>query len=425
MARQKSSSQNLKISLKVLLPSLINQDLFDFPNGTSWREIYQKYEEEGIDRNPFVSHLHKYGVEVVQFWINFEIAQKSWAKEFKAKYIDKNWYLDILEAQILHEKPDVIYNTTLTAIPYSFIEEVKKKLKKTTLWISYYGVPRVGEFRRFNQYDLFLTGFRELEKELSAENQVSHFFPHYFDDRFCSKSFQEERKFDFSFIGSLCYKFDDHGFNYRRRLVQELMDECNLRAYSHLNEDLNSPKEALRQRLCAVRYEIYNLLISLPKPLVFLSKLPLIRQVREWEVRPNPDYFFNARLTPKVLPPKYGKQMYDCLAQSKMTLNVHGQVDANFGQIKFAAGNIRLFEATASGCCLLTDDLPNLKEFFKPDEEIVTYSNHLEAREKALFLMNNQTYAKQIAQAGHKRAWQEHSSSSRAIEFVKILDSHA
>jgi len=411
--------------LKILLPSLINPDLFDFSPGTSWREIYQKYKNEGIDRNPFVNHLHKYGIQVVQYWINFERAQKSWAEEFKAKYIDRNWYLDILEAQILHEKPDVIYNTTLTAIPYSFLEKIKSKLKKTALWVSYYGVPRVGEFRRFKNYDLFLTGFRELEKELNTENQVSHFFPHYFDDRLCSESFHVERKLDFSFIGSLCYKYDDQGFSYRRRLVQELMDNCNLKAYSHLNDDLNAPKEAIRQRFCALRYEIYNLLIGLPKPWLFFAKMPLIRQVRDWEVKPTPDFFFNARLTPKVLPPKYGKEMYDCLSQSKLTLNVHGRVDANFGQAKFAAGNIRLFEATGAGCCLLTDQLPHLQEFFEFDEEIVTYENPLDAVEKARYLMDHPKEREEISRRGHQRAWKDHTSSVRAKQFAEILQHHA
>ena len=56
--------------------------------------------------------------------------QKSWAKEFKIQYNKKNWFLEILEAQIIQENPDVIYNTTLTTIPYSFIESVKQKLKK-------------------------------------------------------------------------------------------------------------------------------------------------------------------------------------------------------------------------------------------------------------------------------------------------------
>ena len=96
--------------------------------------------------------------------------------------------LEILEAQILRENPDVIYNTTLTVIPYNLIRRINQKLKRG-LWISYYGVRRFGEFLRFKEYDLFLTGFRELEKEFKVENQKYEFLPQYFDDQLCKSSF--------------------------------------------------------------------------------------------------------------------------------------------------------------------------------------------------------------------------------------------
>ena len=39
---------------------------------------FTKYSvEEGIDRNPFVKHLHRHGIDFVQYWINHEQAQKS------------------------------------------------------------------------------------------------------------------------------------------------------------------------------------------------------------------------------------------------------------------------------------------------------------------------------------------------------------
>ena len=79
-------------NLKVLLPSLINDQLFDFAPDVDWRTIYKKYADEGVDRNPFVKHFPMEGVEIVQYWINHEQAQKSWAKEFKIKYNPENWF---------------------------------------------------------------------------------------------------------------------------------------------------------------------------------------------------------------------------------------------------------------------------------------------------------------------------------------------
>ncbi|MDC0156707.1 glycosyltransferase [Verrucomicrobia bacterium] len=411
--------------MKILLPSLINDGLFDFPANAGWKEIYQKYEDEGVDRNPIVHHLEDHGISHVQFWINHEQGQKSWADEHNVKYGEKSWYLDILEAQILHENPDVIYNTTLTVIPYDFIRKIKGLLKKQCLWVCFYGVKRTGEYRKFREYDLYLTGFRELESELRAENQKTIFFPHYFDDRYCDKNMNVKKEITFSFLGSLAYRYDDHTFNARRRLVERLMDEMGLRVFSHLTKELNCPRESLRQRWNALRWELYHLFNALPRPANFLSKAPILNKVKDWEVRPTPDFLFNARLTKRVQPPKYGEDLYNTLASSKLTLNVHGQVDANFGLARFAAGNIRLFEATGAGTCLLTDNLPHIEDFFEPDKEIVTYESPKEAKEKALFLINNPSECLEIQKCGQDRAWKDHSSSTRAMQFSQILKEHA
>lgn len=366
------------------------------------------------------------GVEIVQYWINHEQAQKSWAKEFKIKYNPENWYLEILEAQILREDPEVIYNTTLTVIPYQFIERINQKFKKRPFWISYYGVRRFGEFLKFKEYDLFITGFRELEKELITEKQNYYFFPHYFDDQLCKRLFNTQRSKSLTFAGSLTYKEnDDYGFSYRRRLLETLMDKCSLDAYSDLNRENNNPKEAIRQRICKIRFEIHELLNSLPQPLRLLKHLPGLKEVPDWEVEVKAEYFFNPRLMKGVLPPCYGSQLYKLLNDSKITLNVHGDVNANYGKAKFAAGNIRLFEATGTGCCLLTDHLPHLEEFFIPDEEIVTYRNKFEAVEKAKYLLDNPSLAESIARKGHAKAWAHHTSKIRAKEFCKILEQNA
>ena len=369
-----------------------------------------------------MKHFPKEGVEIIQYWINHEQAQKSWAEEFKIKYNHKNWFLEILEAQILRENPDVVYNTTLNIIPYEFIQRIKQKVKKKNFWISYYGVRRVGEFVQFKEYDLFVTGFRELEKELKTENQNYEFLPHYFDDQLCTKSFNSKRNKSLSFAGSLTLNLHDGNiFLYRRHVVEALMDLCDLETSSDLNSENNNPKEAIRQRICKVRYEIYQLINSLPQPFRFLKLVRGLKEVPDWEVEAQADHFFNPRLMKRVLPPSFGSQLYKLLNDSKITLNVHGHVNANYGKANFAAGNIRLFEATGAGCCLLTDHLPHLEEFFIADEEIVTFKNKGEAVEKAKYLMDNPKIAESIAKKGHKRAWKHHSSEIRAKQFSQIL----
>lgn len=369
-----------------------------------------------------MKHFPREGIEIIQYWINYEKAQKSWAEEFKIIYNPKNWFLEILEAQILRDAPDVVYNTTLTVIPYEFIQRIKQKVKKKIYWISYYGVKRLGEFVQFKEYDLFVTGFRELEKELKTENQKHEFLPHYFDDHLCESSFNFNRSKSLSFAGSLTLNFNDGNiFLYRRHVVEALMDRYKMKTSSELNHDNNNPKEAIRQRICKIRYEIHQLLNSLPQPFRLLNLIRGLKEIPDWAVEVKADHFFNPRLMKHVLPPCFGYQLYKLLNDSKVTLNVHGNVNANYGKAKFAAGNIRLFEATGAGCCLLTDHLPHLEEFFIADEEIVTFRNKEEAVEKAKYLMDNPKIAESIAKKGHDKAWKCHSSEIRANQFTTIL----
>ena len=56
-----------------------------------------------------------------------------------------------------------------------------------------------------------------------------------------------------------------------------------------------------------------------------------------------------------------------------MTFNAYGRIDLRKGKIPYLAGNIRLFEATGVGTCILTQHTDDLDSFFKPDEEVAVY----------------------------------------------------
>jgi spore maturation protein CgeB len=72
----------------------------------------------------------------------------------------------------------------------------------------------------------------------------------------------------------------------------------------------------------------------------------------------------------------FGLDNFRILARSRITLNKH--IDAAEND----AGNMRLFEATGMGACLLTDWKPGLQEIFEPDVEVVAYKNIDECVEK-------------------------------------------
>ena len=101
-----------------------------------------------------------------------------------------------------------------------------------------------------------------------------------------------------------------------------------------------------------------------------------------------------------------------------------GQVYPSVGPPVFTAGNIRLFEATGSKCCLLTDYIPGIERYFEPDQEIITFCNKEEAIEKSNYLLQSESCTdyrrKRVRRTSH-----HHSSSVRARQFKEILNKYA
>ena len=111
----------------------------------------------------------------------------------------------------------------------------------------------------------------------------------------------------------------------------------------------------------------------------------------------------------------FGLNMYQALADSKITFNCH--IDA----AKNNAANIRLFEATGSGTCLITDWKENLNDLFDIDKEVVTYKTIDECVEKVNYLLAHDKERNAIAVAGQKRTLNEHSLEKRINKFADYM----
>ena len=126
------------------------------------------------------------------------------------------------------------------------------------------------------------------------------------------------------------------------------------------------------------------------------------------------NYFKIKKIINKSIGKVFGQDMYQLIFDSKVVLNNH--IDISQDQM----ANIRLFESTGLGSCLLTDYKNNLTEFFSADE-IITYRNNDEAVEKIKYLADNPEVAKQIAQKGMKKTLKEHTIQARWEAFSKYL----
>jgi spore maturation protein CgeB len=74
--------------------------------------------------------------------------------------------------------------------------------------------------------------------------------------------------------------------------------------------------------------------------------------------------------------------------------------------------------------CLVTDWKPNLKDFFDPETEIVSYKNVDEAAEKIKYLLQNDHERNSIAAAGQKRTLQNYTMKIRLQQLIPNIIKH-
>jgi spore maturation protein CgeB len=121
------------------------------------------------------------------------------------------------------------------------------------------------------------------------------------------------------------------------------------------------------------------------------------------------------RLREVLKPGVFGLAAYQTLKSAPAALNVHANSSPRF------ASNMRLFEITGVGTCMLTDWKENLQALFAPDAEVVTYRSTSECVEKARWLLDHPAERAAIAAAGQRRVLAEHTYVHRARELDPLI----
>ena len=116
---------------------------------------------------------------------------------------------------------------------------------------------------------------------------------------------------------------------------------------------------------------------------------------------------------------KYGishEDMCELFARSKISLNFSKNMTLTPPRRQIKA---RLFEVPAGRSLLCTEETPGLEEYYKLNEEVVTFTSSLELFEKCKYLLDNENVRRRMAENGFQRFKKEHESKQR---LPKILD---
>lgn len=113
----------------------------------------------------------------------------------------------------------------------------------------------------------------------------------------------------------------------------------------------------------------------------------------------------------------WGDALYSQLAEAKIVLNI---TRSHFYGVETGI-NLRIFEALAAGCFLLTDYCEELEDLFVIGEEIEVFRSASEFAEKVDYYLNNPEKRLAIAKQGHAAFIKKHLWTNKAETLRKKI----
>jgi hypothetical protein len=328
--------------------------------------------------------LSRIGYETRDLIINAEPLQRAWAAERGLAFGEENRLFGITEAQVRDFRPDVLIVADYSTVTAAFIRRLRDVCPSLRLVLGWCGAP-YGDGSVFSEWDVVLSCVPELVAHFRESGHRSRHVNHAFEPRVLKRlgAREDAPVADFVFIGSLVKTERFHLG--REKLLSRLVAKTGLQIWSEVG-----PPQPSRLRRAAWL-------------------------LRHGMLKSPPDSSVDARIARRARPPLFGLDMFRQLRAGRVALNTHIDISTH------SASNMRLFEATGVGTCLLTDSKENLRELFEPDAEVVAYRDADECVEKVRYLLGHESLRGRIAAAGRRRTLRDHTFASRAALIDDII----
>ncbi|OSO97112.1 hypothetical protein B7O87_01130 [Cylindrospermopsis raciborskii CENA303] len=384
------------------------------------------FSEKLVYSDSFSRAMRQLGHEADEIVSDVDWIQKTWAKENSVNYSDSSWQEEILLSQISKIRPEILYFQHNPPLPYG----VWKNLKHTCPSIKKILVHRAfpGNFNTLGAADLLMVGTRRLVSQYADHDIKAKLLYHYFDEAVPDLLDRPQIKYPLTFLGSSGFSY---GISHATRywLLRTVLEQTQAKMW--LEEPLSispnaNPTQQVKKLLSSIIKGFVNFLPrTSQKSLGNAAWLPLKArnliqsEYEQIELRPTglkvPEKRLLDLFPQRCHSPVYGLDYYEIIANSLISFNCH--TDAAVDQV----GNMRMFQATGMGSCLLTDTGDNMSDLFEEDKEVVTYSSKEEALEKIDYLLQNETKCREIASAGQNRTLRDHTALKRCEQIDEWL----
>jgi hypothetical protein len=354
----------------------------------------------------YARHLRNLGNDAYEIVANANPLQNAWAKEHGCSSTG----LEIVLGQLKFLKPDVIMFQDSYHFNGDWIKELRKSVPSIKLVFGFGCSPFNNlHLELFRAFDFMIVCSPRFSIEFQKSGLRVHTLLHAFEDSLLDKIGKDNPypEIDFSFLGSFIPGSEGHVL--RQQVIEQLINSrVNLDIYAHILTikplDLFLRKSAYISAQIMKGLKLDSLAKSIPgvKKAYFLSETPQ-----------NPKNI--SAISRIAKPPVYGLDMFKAISRSKIGFNMHGAAAGDY------AANVRLFEITGVGSCMVTDWKKNLNEIFEIDKETVAFSSGDECVEKIKWLLDHPKERKEIALAGQKRVLKDHTFKIRAAQLNEII----
>jgi hypothetical protein len=309
----------------------------------------------------FVPFLNPQQWEAHYIVLNNTWAQVKWATD--NGMLDVKSLSEILLHQINHIEPDVLFISDVPGFDFSLISQFKRR-PLIVAWLA----TVVNHQLPWHEIDVILSGISDVRNTIlhlgakSAEKFMSA-APYHF---ICNKN--QTKSNNIAFAGSF---------------------------FSGIHNDRARQMDRLSHYITDGWIDVYT--------------------ANQFELSPGSRIQF--------FQPVYGNDLVNTYANYSMVLDARGNFDLSKEKVLAETANMRIFEATRAGSLLITENSPNLCEYFEINQEIVTYNDFDELKDKLAYYNRSENGAEResIAHKGRNRTINDHSIESRANWLEKIL----
>ena len=354
----------------------------------------------------FWSHaLFPLGYEVMEITRNAGPLQEAWARENGVK--EGTTPEGIVVEQVKRFRPDILWYDDTDDMLLRGLRDAVPSLRLVLGWVGS-AIPATGVWR---DMDLILSCAPESVAAMKDAGHDAAHLHHGFDPRIPGRLADRGKSVNISFIGQVVRSGGVH--RRREEFLEKIARETSLEIFSPSagytwRDDVTSAAKSLV-------YHGAHALCNAGIPESWISGIPLVGGALHWQARPVSPV--NNRLKRFLRPPVFGLEMFQVIRDSRMTLNIHADSSPRY------ASNMRLFETTGVGTCLVSDWKENLHELFVPDKEVIAYRNAEECAEKVQWLLEHPREREEIATAGMARTLREHTFAHRAEDLDRIVRS--